>query len=225
MMWLDHVKSDFFQGLTSIIPCIQAAFYGQLLLFVVLLVGAERHSHTEGCCEGQEQDGHYGEHLGEKGVHMGKQEPTLECRKTLGPLRSINPNMINHFANQSQTWQLLKIYIYFFQYWKETVKSGAILGWTDIRINFSANFSARRTTVWRNPARGLWRVYLYCDKNSIGVNAAGFPHVGNISAITEHWYTKFRYVRYVWLGESLQKHSNSIAKSPSRGLGSQQWSH
>ena len=35
--------------------------------------------------------------------------PTLERRKTLGHLRSINRNMIIHFANQSQTWQPLKI--------------------------------------------------------------------------------------------------------------------
>ena len=35
--------------------------------------------------------------------------PTLERRKTLGHLRSINRNMIIHFANQSQTCQLLKI--------------------------------------------------------------------------------------------------------------------
>ena len=35
--------------------------------------------------------------------------PTLERRKTLRHLRSINRNMIIHFANQSQTCQLLKI--------------------------------------------------------------------------------------------------------------------
>ena len=35
--------------------------------------------------------------------------PTLERRNTLGHLRSINRNMIIHFANQSQTCQLLKI--------------------------------------------------------------------------------------------------------------------
>ena len=35
--------------------------------------------------------------------------PTLERRKTLGHLRSINRNMIIHFANQSQTCQLLKM--------------------------------------------------------------------------------------------------------------------
>ena len=38
-----------------------------------------------------------------------KTRPTLERRKTLGHLRSINRNMIIHFANQSQTCQLLKI--------------------------------------------------------------------------------------------------------------------
>ena len=32
--------------------------------------------------------------------------PTSEWRKTLSHLRSINPNMINHFASQSQTCQL-----------------------------------------------------------------------------------------------------------------------
>ena len=35
--------------------------------------------------------------------------PTLERRKTLGHLRSINRNVVIHFANQSQTCQLLKI--------------------------------------------------------------------------------------------------------------------
>ena len=34
--------------------------------------------------------------------------PTLERRATLGHLRSIKPNMTNHFANLSQTCQLLK---------------------------------------------------------------------------------------------------------------------
>ena len=105
---------------------------------------------------------------------------------------------------------------------------------------YRANFSARRTTVWRNPAHvGLWRC-VHCAKNSAGVNKAGYPSVGTrrrsmikanarcltvVSAITEYWHRKFRHVRYVWFGESLQKHSKFIAKSSSRGLGSQQWSH
>ena len=38
-----------------------------------------------------------------------KTRPTLERWKTLGYLRFINRNMIIHFANQSQTCQLLKI--------------------------------------------------------------------------------------------------------------------
>ena len=51
--------------------------------------------------------------------------PTLERRKSLGHLRSINCNMVIHFANQSQTCQLLKILknIFFSNIsWKETVK-------------------------------------------------------------------------------------------------------
>ena len=36
-------------------------------------------------------------------------KPKLARRKTLGHLKSINPNMINYFANQSQTCQLLEI--------------------------------------------------------------------------------------------------------------------
>ena len=40
--------------------------------------------------------------------------PALERRKTLGHLRSINRNMIIHFANQSQTCQLFKILKNFF---------------------------------------------------------------------------------------------------------------
>ena len=35
--------------------------------------------------------------------------PTLERRKTLGHPRSINRNMIIHFANQSQTCQIFKV--------------------------------------------------------------------------------------------------------------------
>ena len=59
--------------------------------------------------------------------------PTLERRKTLGHLRSINHNMIIHFANQSQTCQLLKIHFFFQTFheknlWK-VVQS--IPGWTD----------------------------------------------------------------------------------------------
>ena len=72
---------------------------------------------------------------------------------------------------------------------------------------YRANFSARRTTVWRNPAHvGLWR----CAKNSAGVNKAGYPSVVTrrrsmikanarcltvVSAINEYWHRKFRHVR------------------------------
>ena len=63
--------------------------------------------------------------------------PMSERRLTLGHLRFINPNMINHFGNQSQTCQLLIILknIFFFKHWKETVKSvcrvATKAGWTD----------------------------------------------------------------------------------------------
>ena len=59
--------------------------------------------------------------------------PTLERRKTLGHLRSINPDMINHYAKQSQTCQLLKILkkLFFFSN-KGNVKSGTI----DFRLNW-----------------------------------------------------------------------------------------
>ena len=58
-----------------------------------------------------------------------RQDRRWNAEKTLGHLRSINGNMIIHFANQSQTCQLLKILknIIFSNFsWKETVKSGAI---------------------------------------------------------------------------------------------------
>ena len=59
---------------------------------------------------------------------------TLERRKTLGHLRSINPNLIIHFAHQSQTCRLLKILKPFFSNIsrKETVKSGTI----NLRLNW-----------------------------------------------------------------------------------------
>ena len=53
---------------------------------------------------------------------------TIQRQKTLGHLRSINSNMIIHFANQSQTCQLLKILTnFFFQTFHEKkLWSGAI---------------------------------------------------------------------------------------------------
>ena len=54
----------------------------------------------------------------------------LERRATLGQFRSIQPNRINHFANLSQTCQLLKNI--FFNIEKKTLKSDLISGWTDI---------------------------------------------------------------------------------------------
>ena len=46
--------------------------------------------------------------------------PTLERQKTLGHLRSINCNMIIHYANQSKTRQILKILkTFFFQTFHE----------------------------------------------------------------------------------------------------------
>ena len=59
-------------------------------------------------------------------THLKKTRPTLERRRTLGHLRSINPNMISHYAIQSQTCHLLKILKTFFFSNKENVKSGAI---------------------------------------------------------------------------------------------------
>ena len=57
----------------------------------------------------------------------------LERWKNLGRLRSINTNMINHFTNQSQTYQLWKIIFFNIQtkLWK-VVQSQVEL----IRINF-----------------------------------------------------------------------------------------
>ena len=60
--------------------------------------------------------------------------PPLERRKTLGHLRSIDPNMINHYASQSQTCQLLKILKkIFFQTKKRWKVVQSISGWTDIQ--------------------------------------------------------------------------------------------
>ena len=56
--------------------------------------------------------------------------PTLERRTTLGHLRSTKPNVTNHFANQSQTCELLKN---FFLTLKK-MKSGTISGWTNREI-------------------------------------------------------------------------------------------
>ena len=91
----------------------------------------------------------------------------------------------------------------------------------------------------RQGSQGLWRC-VHCNKNSAGVNQAGYPNLGTrrrstikvnarcftvVSAVTQYWHTKFRHVRYVWFGESLQKHSKFIANLLSQVEGSQQWSH
>ena len=64
--------------------------------------------------------------------------PTLERRKTLGHLRSINRNMIIHFANQSQTCQFLKnltrslyvasfLAIFFFFFFSRSLYAASVL--------------------------------------------------------------------------------------------------
>ena len=72
--------------------------------------------------------------------------PPLERRKTLGHLRSINPNMINHYASQSQTCQLLKILKNIFFSNKENVESGA--------INFRLNWYTKSISI-------IERSYIY----------------------------------------------------------------
>ena len=62
-----------------------------------------------------------------KNVTLRLTRPTLEQPTTIGRLRSIKPNMINHFANQSQTSELFKSI--FLTLKKE---SCVISGWTDI---------------------------------------------------------------------------------------------
>ena len=66
-----------------------------------------------------------------------------------------------------------------------------------------ANFSARWTIVWRNPARGSDVVFTKLKiarrpnagtRNTIKANARCFTVV---LAITQYWHTKFRHVRYV----------------------------
>ena len=77
-----------------------------------------------------------------------KTRPTLERRKTLGHLRSINLNMINHNANQSQICQLLKIVKTIFFQTKMWKVVPSISGWTDIE----------------NPYRlSRGRIYIYID--------------------------------------------------------------
>ena len=62
------------------------------------------------------------------GIPIIKTRPMLERRKTLGHLRSINRNMVIHFANQSQTCHLLKILknIFFQTFPEKKLWSGAI---------------------------------------------------------------------------------------------------
>ena len=57
--------------------------------------------------------------------------PTLERRLTLGRLRSIYPDMINHFASQSQTCQLLIFFTF----------KGNCENWCNLRSNWWASTS------------------------------------------------------------------------------------
>ena len=58
--------------------------------------------------------------------------PILEHRETVGHIRSINLNMINHFASQSQTCQILKIIFYVKRKLRKVMQSHFEL----LRINF-----------------------------------------------------------------------------------------
>ena len=78
--------------------------------------------------------------------HWLKTRPPLERRKTLGHLRSINPNMINHYVSQSPTCQVLKILKNIFFWNKENVKSGA--------INFRLNWYTKSISI-------IERSYIY----------------------------------------------------------------
>ena len=84
-------------------------------------------------------------------AHWSLTRPPLERRKTLGHLSSINPNMINHYASQSQTCQLLKNLknIFFFSN-KENVKSGA--------INFRLNWYTKSISIME---RSYIYIYIY----------------------------------------------------------------
>ena len=103
-------------------------------------------------------------------------------------------------------------------------------------LNASVPTSVRGSQSGGISTRGVWChvPYVYCAENS----ADGIPVLWKldtmkanvrcftiVSAITECWHSKFRHVRYVLFGESLQKHSKIHCQSQSRGLGSQQWSH
>ena len=80
--------------------------------------------------------------------------PTLERRRTLGHLRSINCNMIIHFANQSQSCQLLRILKkhFFFKHFMErnceVVQS--IPGWTDIENPSRLSRASCMSSSWYN---------------------------------------------------------------------------
>ena len=89
-------------------------------------------------------------------------------------------------------------------------------------LNASVSTSVRGSQSGGISTRGVWChvPYVYCAENS----ADGIPVLWKlntmkanvrcftiVSAITECWHSKFRHVRYVLFGESLQKHSKSIA--------------
>ena len=82
-----------------------------------------------------------------------KTRPTLKRRKTLGHLRSINPNKIIHYANQSQTCQLLKILkkLFFFQRFHEKklwIVVQSISGWTDIENPYRLSRASYTYIYW-----------------------------------------------------------------------------
>ena len=88
-------------------------------------------------------------------------------------LRSINPNMINHYTNQSQTCQLLKILKTIFFSNKENVKSDAInfrLNWYRIYIYIYVEFLASHFKGW---SLEIYRV----GNNRRTVNTSTTPHI------------------------------------------------
>ena len=80
--------------------------------------------------------------------------PPLERRKTLGHLRSVNPNTINHYASQWwQTCQLLKVLKNFFFSNKENVRSGA--------INFRLNWYTKSISIIERSYIYMYYIYIH----------------------------------------------------------------
>ena len=123
-----------------------------------------------------------------------KTRPTLERWKTLGHLRSINPNIDLPLASQSQSCELFS-FLFFFRL-KTYVKSGAISCWTDedqLQI-WGSHSSSTNNHLHYLLLVNDWNVNIFSVYHSRRVNVATWVLVLPIDIANSYRLSRVRYI-------------------------------